>query len=359
MTPAISVIMPVYNGEAFLSEAIDSILNQTFADFEFIIVDNGSTDKTPEILARYARRDPRIRVHLQEKRGVAHAVNLAVSLATGRYIARMDSDDISLPARFQQQVDFLESHPDVGVLGGAMVVMTAEGKPIHLVRPPCSDPEIRSAMERWSVMLNPTVMMKSKVALAVPSRQQLRGAIDYDFFLRALERYQFANLDEVLLQRRIHANQVSVTQLKNQTMSCRAALAAADLRRSGRPDPLDTVSEVDLPTLERLGINRSEFEKALLVNYALWMELLRRSDPDGALEMAHQVLSARGLSADRPSRVNARLVAASAYRAKGQPAKAAVSAANAILLEPSLAAQFIKRGFTTLLAASKAIAAEK
>lgn len=355
MTPAISVIMPVYNGEAFLSEAIDSILNQTFADFEFIIIDNASTDKTPEILASYASRDSRIRVHLQEKRGVAHAVNLAVSLATSRYIARMDSDDISLPARFQQQFDFLENHPEIGVLGGAACMITAAGQVLRLVHPPRSDSEIRSAMDRWSVMLNPTVMMRRNIALAVgPSRQQAKGAIDYDFLLRALQHSQFANLDDAVLQYRIHANQVSVTQMKSQVMSVLAAGAAAALRKAGQPDPLDAVSQIDHQTLHRLGIDRSQIDNTLLWNYTFWMDLVRRSDPDAALQMADQVLHASELSPDRSCRVNARLVAASAYRAKRQPAKAAASVAHAILLEPSLAAQFLKRGLTTLFASSKA-----
>lgn len=352
--PAISVIMPVYNGEAFLAEAIESILNQTFADFEFIIVNNASTDGTPEILAAYSARDARIRVHLQEKRGVAHAVNLAVSLATGRYIARMDADDIALPARFQQQFDFLENHPEIGLLGGAMAIMTAKGEPADVVKPPCSDSEIRSAMERGNVMLSPTVIMKRNIALSIPSRQQLRGAIDYDFFLRALQHCQFANLSEVVLQYRIHGNQVSITQMKSQVMSVLAARAAVALRKSGQPDPLDTVSEINAPTLEKLGIDRSEIEKALLWNYAFWMELVRRSDPDAALQIVDQILRAPGISPDRASRANARLVAASAYRVKGQPAKAAASAARAILLEPSLASQFLKRGFATLFTASKA-----
>jgi glycosyl transferase family 2 len=351
--PTISAIMPVYNGEAFLAEAIDSILNQTFADFEFIIVDDGSTDKTPEILSGYACRDSRVRVYRQENKGVAHSVNLAASLATGRYIARMDSDDIALPTRFQLQFDFLESHPEVGVVGGAATVIAVDGRPLRLVQPPCSDSEIRAVINEWFT-INATVMMRKEIVLAVSSRQQLRGAIDYDFLVRALERCQFANLSEVVLQRRIHANQGSVKHLKKQAMSLLAAHAAVAFRRSGKPDPLDGVAEIDLQTLERLGIGPSEIQKALLWNYASWMELVRRSDPDAALVMVDHVLRTPEFSPDRSSRVNARLVAASAYRAKGQPAKAAASAARAILLEPSLAARFLKKGLTTLFATSKA-----
>ena len=345
--------MPVYNGEAFLSQAIESILNQTFRDFEFIIIDDGSTDGTPGILSGYASRDARIRVHLQEKRGVAHAINLAVCLAKGRYIARMDSDDIALPTRFQQRFEFLECHPEIGVLGGAAVVITAEGKPLSTVDPPRTDSAIRAGTDQW-FMINATVMMRREIPLAVLSRQQLRGAIDCDFLLRALEQCQFANLGEVLLQRRIHANQLSITQMKNQVMSLLAAHAAAAFRKSGQPDPLDTVSQIDVQTLNRVGVDCAEINKAWLWHYAYWMELLRREQPDAALKIVDQLLHSPGFSPDRPSRANARLVAASAYRAKGQPAKAAASAARAILIEPSLAAQFLKRGFATLFTATKA-----
>ncbi|HEU5403456.1 MAG TPA: glycosyltransferase [Terriglobales bacterium] len=347
--PALSVMMPVYNGEAFLSEAIDSIVNQTFADFEFIIVDNGSTDKTPEILASYANRDSRIRVHHEEKRGVAHAINLAVSLAKGRYIARMDADDISLPTRFQQQFDFLENHPEIGVLGGAMIMIGAEGQPLRVFQMPRSDSEIRSTA---FFMVNPTVMMRKDAALAVASRQQLRGAIDYDFLLRALEQCQFANLDEPLLRYRIHGNEVSVTHTKNQVMSALAARAAASFRRLGRPDPLDAASQIDLQTLDRLGIDRSEIQKALLAHHAFWIELLQKSDGEAALNYTLQL--ARDPSLDRPSRAYLFLVAASSQLRKGKTATAALLAARAVLLKPSLAGHTFKRGFSTLFSTSRA-----
>ena len=343
--PALSVMMPVYNGEAFLPEAIESILSQTFADFEFIIIDNGSTDRTPEILSSYVSRDARIRVHHEEKRGVAHAVNLAVSLATGRYVARMDSDDISLPARFQQQFDFLENHPEIGVVGGAMTMISAGGQPLGTFRTPSSDSEIRAATARLFTV-NGTVMMRREVALAVGSRQKVRGAIDYDFLLRALEQCQFANLDEVVLLRRIHANEVSITQMKKQVMSVQAAQAAAAFRKSGRPDPLDAISEIDLETLSRLGIDRPKIQEALLANHAFWIELLEKHDEKAALDCTLRLARDRFL--DRASRAYLFLCAASSQLRKGRTATAALFAARAVLLKPSLAGHTFKRGLTAL-----------
>src|SRR5246127_2844835 len=108
--PAISVVMAVYNSAAVVAEAVDSVLNQTFRDFEFIIIDDGSTDSSGDILRQYAQRDARIRLYAQENCGLIASLNRGCKLAQGRYIARMDADDISLPARFEKQFRFLEEH---------------------------------------------------------------------------------------------------------------------------------------------------------------------------------------------------------------------------------------------------------
>ena len=116
--PLVSVVMPVFNREKFLAEAIESILSQTVTDFELIIVDDGSTDGSAEIIRAYAERDSRIRfIQLSENTGNASARNAGIAVACGDYIAGMDSDDISLPERLQQQVEFLESHPEIDAVG--------------------------------------------------------------------------------------------------------------------------------------------------------------------------------------------------------------------------------------------------
>lgn len=115
--PLVSVVLPVYNGEKYLSEAIASILSQTFSDFEFIIIDDGSTDGSSEIVDRWAKLDRRIRVISRENRGLVYSLNEGINAATGKYIARMDADDVSDPRRFQSQVDYLECNSDVVLLG--------------------------------------------------------------------------------------------------------------------------------------------------------------------------------------------------------------------------------------------------
>ena len=119
--PLVSVIMSVYNGEKYLVQAIDSILNQTYQNFEFIIIDDCSTDNSSHILQEYAKKDSRIKIIKKEKnigiKGFIENLNLGISIAEGKYIARMDADDISLPERFQKQVTFLENNPEIFMVG--------------------------------------------------------------------------------------------------------------------------------------------------------------------------------------------------------------------------------------------------
>ncbi len=126
--PLVSVVMSVYNGERFLREAIESILSQTFRDFEFIIVNDGSTDGTAGILNSYALSDSRVRVFEQENMGQCASDNRGCSLARGKYIARMDSDDVSMRDRLERQIAFLENHEKVGLLGGAVEIIDDRGR---------------------------------------------------------------------------------------------------------------------------------------------------------------------------------------------------------------------------------------
>lgn len=127
-TPLVSVLMPVYNGEAYLSAAVESILNQTFGDFEFLIVDDGSSDRTPDLLAEYAARDARLRLMRQANAGVRAALNLGLSQARGAYLARMDADDLSHPERLRIQVDYLQAHPEVALVGTNCWLIDAQGE---------------------------------------------------------------------------------------------------------------------------------------------------------------------------------------------------------------------------------------
>src|SRR5262245_14197402 len=117
-TPAISVLMPIYNAGRFLPAAVESVLAQTFADFELIAIDDGSRDGSSEVLAQLAARDPRIRVFAQENRGIVATLNRALELARAPLVARMDADDLSRPDRFAKQIAFLRQHPEVAAVSG-------------------------------------------------------------------------------------------------------------------------------------------------------------------------------------------------------------------------------------------------
>jgi len=320
--------MSVFNGQHFLSEAVESILGQTLRDFEFLVIDDGSTDRTAEILARYASLDGRMRVLRHENKGRAVSLNIGIKLATAGYIARMDADDIALPDRLQAQVEFMERHPEVGLLGGAVELINTQGQVLRIVRPPLEDSEIRSLMLDNNPIWHPTVVMRKEVVLASGGyRKALLDADDYELWLRMSERSRLANLGEPVLQYRIHADQVSVRNLRHQVMCILAARAAASLRRRGSPDPLAHAEEVTPQLLDTLGVNKAQIRRALLNGYKYWMDVLERSDPEAALRVIDELLqlpaSGRG---ERLVLANARLTAAGIHYRRGKLARALVLA---------------------------------
>jgi glycosyltransferase involved in cell wall biosynthesis len=137
-SPLISVCMPVYNAERYVSEAIESVLSQTFKDFEFLILDDGSTDGSLAILKGHAERDPRIRLTSRPNKGLAPTLNELMDQARGEFVARMDADDVSLPERLERQADYLRKHPDCVIVGCHALVMDSDGDP-HLCLVPGPD----------------------------------------------------------------------------------------------------------------------------------------------------------------------------------------------------------------------------
>src|SRR4030095_2389369 len=217
--PIISVVMSVYNGQAFLAEAVESILGQTFRDFEFIVIDDGSTDRTEKILATYASRDGRLRVFRQENKGRTESLNIGIGLAEGKYIARMDADDVSLPHRLQVQVDFMEQHPEVCLLSASYERINKDGRLLDRVPVPLLDDEIRSMMLHKNAMCHPAVMMRKEVVIACGVyRKVFSESEDYDLWLRMSERCQLANLEEPILQYRVHSRQASNVHLRHQML---------------------------------------------------------------------------------------------------------------------------------------------
>ncbi len=197
--PEVTVLMSVYNGARYLCPAIDGILTQTFTDFEFIIVDDGSTDETWDIVSSYT--DSRIRLARNAHNlGLAASLNKGLALARGHYIARMDADDIALPERLERQVDFLNEHPEIGVVGTASQTMDIDGNPIGEVQMPGSDLHLRWLLLLGSPFIHATVMLRSEVLKkhSLHYVPETEPSEDYNFFSRLLKYTPGTNLPEQL-----------------------------------------------------------------------------------------------------------------------------------------------------------------
>jgi glycosyltransferase involved in cell wall biosynthesis len=252
MTPCISVIMSVYNAERHLSDAIRSILDQTFTDFEFLIVDDGSRDNSGAIMDTFAANDPRIRVIRQENRGLIASLNRMLDEALAPLIARMDADDISLPTRFERQIAFLSQHADHGVVGTNTHELDEDGTVFE-----CSDlhpldhSSIATAMEYRSPICHPSVLMRREVIMAAGGyRSPYVHCEDYDLWLRLLDRTRLANLPDRLLLYRRSPGQVSAQHEIDQKIGAALAWAAHLERVAGRTDP--TVGLQTVPVLDTL-----------------------------------------------------------------------------------------------------------
>jgi glycosyltransferase involved in cell wall biosynthesis len=212
----LSVIMPVYNGQKYLRKALVSILNQTYKDFELIIINDGSTDETHKILSTI--RDNRLKVLNNTKNiGVTKSLNIALKLAQGEYIARADADEINIKKRFQEQVDFLNSNPDYVGVGSKFHLIDEDDKPLQEkeVRVgyksiSITDKEIRQKLIIRNQIIHPSVMIRKKALKRVGYyREIFNGAEDYDLWFRLLRIGKFCNLPTELIKRRWHKEVVT------------------------------------------------------------------------------------------------------------------------------------------------------
>lgn len=202
----LSVIMPVYNTERYLRKAIESVLNQTFKDFEFIIIDDCSTDSSLKIIEEYVRKDRRIRVlHNCCNLNVARSRNKGVKTARGKYIVQMDSDDVSFPERIKKQFRFMEDNPKVIVSGGAMELIDQNSKRLGIKRFYLKDQDIRKHIFFHCPFSHPaTIIRKDLFNKAGAYNSRLNVASDYDLYFRLGRLGRFANLQDVIIQYRIH-----------------------------------------------------------------------------------------------------------------------------------------------------------
>jgi hypothetical protein len=285
IAPRVSVVMPVRNGAAYLDEAVDSVLAQTLEDLELVVIDDGSTDATPDILDRFARSDDRVRVRRIAASGLTPALNIGWREARAQYVARLDADDVALPTRLAKQATFLDDHPRVGVVGSAYVPLSHAGERLAVVRYPSDDATLRADLRRYNCLPHPTVMVR-RAALEAAHGYRLDQAEDYDLWLRIAERWELANLEEPLILYRHHAGQFSVGKLERQTLGAVAVRAAAAARAEGRSDPLDGVETLDEALLPRLGVRPEELARAVSADRLTWAGVLAEvGDEAGALAL--------------------------------------------------------------------------
>jgi glycosyltransferase involved in cell wall biosynthesis len=205
--PLISVVLPVFNGERHIAQALNSILDQTFQDFELIVINDGSTDSTLEILQNFARKDKRIRIVSRENKGLVASLNEGIDLAGGTWLARMDADDVAYPKRFEWQLACLEQTA-ADICGGGVSRFGSSDR--RVFKPRADDEAIKMQMLFSCPFAHPTVMMRTVMARQLQYDPAWGKAEDYDLWERAARAgWKMANVPDVLLAYRVHGNQTS------------------------------------------------------------------------------------------------------------------------------------------------------
>jgi glycosyltransferase involved in cell wall biosynthesis len=215
MNPHVSVLMAVHNGLKYLSQSLESILNQSFSAFEVVVINDGSTDGSQSWLKSASGNDNRIRIFNQENTGLTKSLNRGLALARGKYIARMDADDIALPERLEKQLAAFKQDPDLVLLGTDIELISEDGLKLGRGNRPISHKDIRRELLRGNgaALSHPTVMFPRKLALEIGGYdERFTTTQDLDFFLRMSEKGKMANLNDVLLYWRQHPHSVNRTK---------------------------------------------------------------------------------------------------------------------------------------------------
>lgn len=208
--PLVSVVLPVYNGGPYLEASIRCILEQTFTDFEFIIIDDGSTDGSADVVMRFS--DPRVRFHRQPNQGLAATLNTAIGKARGKWVARQDQDDISLPERLAAQLSFLQHNPHIRLLGTWAKVVDSEGRPIGVHEHPTTHDRIRFDLLIDNPFVHASTIFSKDLWSEVGGYDTDKRVFeDYDLWSRMVERTEAANLPKHLVHYREVGTSISRT----------------------------------------------------------------------------------------------------------------------------------------------------
>lgn len=292
--PLVSVLLPVYNGSKYLLEAVNSVLSQTYKHFELIVVDDGSTDSTHNILSKIEKSDERVRVlTLSENCGIVSALNRALSVSKGTFVMRMDSDDICVPQRLEWQVQYLMTHPDISVLGGHVEMFSTDSSSSKIVRHPQNPAMLHFSMFLYCTIVHPSVLMRISALRKFNGYTSSYDHVeDYDLWFRMLQSpdIRMTNLPRVVLRLRKHEHNIS-------------RVRAAEQR--------ENALRVSTSALRvQLGRNEDELQKS-------HVRLLRRCTRDGikteqdALDVMKLLISLRDsfINSSRYTKIESREVA--------------------------------------------------
>ena len=263
MSHQITVVMPAFNAERYLSQAINSVLNQTYRDFTLIVFDDGSKDDTPRILKEFMKSDCRVQVVTGENRGYSRCLVDGFSMAETELVARMDADDVSLPNRLKSQVEHMERNPNCVVVGGAIEAIDEYGDSLTLVDYPDNHESIVESMIRFgrSSIAHPAAMIRRSAYAQVGGyRVEFEPAEDYDLWLRLSEVGKLSNLHDVVLKYRMHFASTSTVRSQQQSFNAEKAHQEACKRSN---------LNLDSPFRNRNPIAQRQLTRLLtLVNFA-------------------------------------------------------------------------------------------
>jgi glycosyltransferase involved in cell wall biosynthesis len=294
--PLISVCMPVYNAERYIAQAVESILDQMLGDFEFLILDDGSTDGSLEILRRYADQDPRIRLTSRPNKGLVPSLNELIDQSRGEFLARMDADDVARPERFAWQVEYLRAHPECVLVGSRVRLVDPEGDPLCDWCTMQEHEAIDSSYlrgERITAVSHPSVMMRRDAVLAVGKYRPFEVIEDIDLFLRLAEYGRIANLPEVLLHYRIHASNISKAASYHDTIDRVYVEVVRDARRRRNlPEASDSPDGSAAPKSPRIDPTPAE-ERAKWAWWALGAGYLKTARKHARWVLSRAPLSPR------------------------------------------------------------------
>jgi glycosyltransferase involved in cell wall biosynthesis len=219
--PTVSIVMPVYRSDIYLEEAIESIIKQTFNDFELLLIVDKPTFETRQIIKKYLQRDNRISAYYHETRlGLIDSLNYGCRIAKGKYIARMDSDDICLSKRLEKQIKFLEQHPDIGIVGSFIESINDKGHILNKIQVPSNPKAVRFGLIYYDCIVHPSIVIRKNILNQLNCYSKNAFYVeDYDLWIRASTITDIANIPEVLLKYRIHESNTSISNLSLQEES--------------------------------------------------------------------------------------------------------------------------------------------